>query len=118
MTDSFASFSQLKKLLMLMEDDLGISNLTQDEKDVFAAAIDLSDNQKTVLSENIREHKLVAKISQATYFRTLSSLQEKGYMEKLEKKRGVYRLCTSPDHSLEKQHHTKETEYRPKSVAN
>ena len=41
MNSKLQSFLQLKKLLVLMEADLGIDNLEQNERDLLAAIVDV-----------------------------------------------------------------------------
>jgi hypothetical protein len=41
MNSKLQSFLQLKKLLVLMEADLGIDNLEQNERDLLAAIVDI-----------------------------------------------------------------------------
>jgi hypothetical protein len=97
MSSNFQSFSQLKKLLVLMEADLGIDNLDQNERDLLAAIVDIQKDDGSFESDALKSHALASRQSSATFFRTLRSLQNKGHVAKGEARgRGVYVLVSEP----------------------
>ena len=76
---------ELRSMLRVMEDEVGLSSLTQVEMDVFLAAHALSKAQgDMVASEEIRNHTLTLGIPQASYHRALRSLISLGLLEKAE----------------------------------
>ena len=93
MPTKLQSFLQLKKLLFLMEADLGIDDLEQNERDLLAAIVDIQKNDGSFDSDALKSHSLISKQSKATFFRTLRSLQDKGYVTKRSGfGRGAYKL--------------------------
>ena len=75
----FLNVAQLRELLLGMERDLGLGNLTQNEKDVFyAVQLVLSANAGMARSEDIKRHELTRGITQPTFHRSLKRLVEKG----------------------------------------
>lgn len=97
MNSKLQSFLQLKKLLALMEADLGIDNLEQNERDLLAAIVDIQKNDGSFDSDALKAHTLTSRQSNATFFRTLRSLQDKGYVAKSSGRgRGSYVLVSEP----------------------
>lgn len=93
MSSNFQAFLKLKKLLVMMEADLGIDSLKQEERDVLAAIIDIQDSNNAFESDQLRCHPLVQGMSHGTFFRALRSLREKHFVEKqIGRERGLYRL--------------------------
>ena len=89
----FQSFMILKKLLMSMEGDLGIDGLKHDERDVLAAIIDVQKDDGSFESDVLRAHHLITKLSHSTFFRSLRTLRDKGFIEKCDgRERNLYRL--------------------------
>lgn len=95
----FQSFMILKKLLISMEGDLGIDGLKHDERDVLAAIIDVQKDDGSFESDVLRAHHLITKLSHSTFFRSLLTLREKGFIEKCDgRKRNSYRLIPEKSH--------------------
>ena len=65
-----------------MEADLGIDNLEQNERDLLAAIVDIQKDDGSSDSDALKSHTLISTQSKATFFRTLRSLQVKGYVAK------------------------------------
>lgn len=87
------SFIHLKKMLRMMEADLGLSELSQDEKDIMAAVFELHDANGYFESDSVRSHELTSSVSHGSFFRALRSLVERGLIEKGEgRQRKLYRL--------------------------
>ena len=96
MANKFQGFLHLKKLLVMMEVDLGIDGLKQDERDILAAIIDIQQDDGSFESDVLKSHGLTARLSHAAFFRALRSLREKGYIEKQDgRQRGLYRLIAN-----------------------
>lgn len=77
----------------MMEADLGMTDLSQDEKDIMAAVFELRDANGYFESDSVRSHLLTSSVSHGTFFRALRSLVERGLIEKGEgRQRKLYRL--------------------------
>ncbi|MEX0301510.1 MAG: hypothetical protein AB3N24_03720 [Leisingera sp.] len=85
-------------MLFQMERDIGLDRLSPVERDVFLAAHSLtSDPGAPVKSDQIRSHRLVQGIAQATYHRTLKSLLDMGFLERAGGSRAKhYVVCFDP----------------------
>ena len=66
-----------------MEADLGIDNLGQNECDLLAAIVDVQKDDGSFDSDALKSHILTSN-NLATYFRTLRSLQDKGYVARVQ----------------------------------
>ena len=60
-------------MLQFMEHDLGVSSLTDDEKNLLAAITDQADDTGKFRSEIVRTHSLVLSMSHGTFFRSLKN---------------------------------------------
>ena len=97
MSSKLQKFLQVKKLLMLMEADLGFDDLKQDERDLLAAILDIQKDDGSFESDTLIAHDLARRLSNATFFRTLRSLQDKGYIIKSDgRQRNLYELVSQP----------------------
>jgi secreted Zn-dependent insulinase-like peptidase len=97
MSSKLQKFLQVKKLLMLMEADLGFDDLKQDERDLLAAILDIQKDDGSFESDILIAHDLARRLSNATFFRTLRSLQDKGYIIKSDgRQRNLYELVSQP----------------------
>lgn len=78
---SFLSVAQLRELLMGMERDLGLGDLSQNEKDVlYAVQVACNADSGVARSDDIRNHMLLQTMTQPTFHRSLKSLVKKGYV--------------------------------------
>ncbi|MBI1219176.1 MAG: hypothetical protein GC186_11565 [Rhodobacteraceae bacterium] len=76
------SLAQLRALLLDMESELGLIDLTPVEKDVFYAISEVTIGEPPVArSEAIRSHPLTVTIPQATFHRAIRSLVDRGYIQ-------------------------------------
>lgn len=76
---AYLSVAQLRELLLSMEHELGIGDLTQNEKDVLYAVQVAASNAKNIAkSDDIRSNTLLASMTQPTFHRSLKSLIQKG----------------------------------------
>lgn len=97
MSSKFEAFLKLKKLLLMMEADLGIGSLKQEERDLLAAIIDIQNLDGTFETENLRSHPLAIGMSHGTFFRALRSLRENNFIDKqIGRQRGLYQLIMQP----------------------
>lgn len=70
-------------MLFEMEQDIGLNDLSRVERDVLLAAHALTGTPgMAVQSDQIRSHRLVRGVTQATFYRTLKSLLEMGLLER------------------------------------
>ena len=81
--DRLKSIFELRDMLHEMERDIGLDRLSRAERDVLLAAHALTSAPgAAVQSEQIRSHRLVRGIAQATFHRTLKSLLTLGLLER------------------------------------
>ena len=93
MKNRLINFSNMRKMLQFMEQDLGVSDLSNDEKNLLAAITDQTDKAGEFRSEIVRAHSLVVDMSHGTFFRSLKKLIEKSIILKSsDKRRSIYRL--------------------------
>ena len=82
MCAKFKLFFHLHKLLLIMEPDLGLASLTEDERNLLAAVVDLHDEKGSFTSERLNSHILLAKPSHGPYHCALRSLRENQFSGK------------------------------------
>lgn len=75
-----SKLAELRKMLLGMEQALGLEDLSAVERDLYYAASDLSDSHEGLRTMGLLEHRLVAGMSRPTFFRALKSLVQKGYL--------------------------------------
>ena len=89
---AFENAVQLKKLLVTMEKDIGLEKFSDAERSVFYAAVDL-DIGEAIHTRVIRSHLLTVDVTQATFYRALKTLVEKGFLSHEDgTKAGQYRV--------------------------
>ena len=87
-------FITLKLLLNEMEQDLGLSDLPDAEKNIYLAAQDLCSEGNYVTTKDLLDHKLTQNLTRPTFFRCLKSIQTKGLLKhSARKKRGEFEVC-------------------------
>ncbi|KRO84781.1 MAG: hypothetical protein ABR89_10830 [Rhodobacter sp. BACL10 MAG-120910-bin24] len=73
-----ANAAMLRNVLIKMEDTLGLRDLSPSERDVYYAAVTLSETSgKIVKSEDIRTHESLSNMPLPTLYRSLSELVKK-----------------------------------------
>ena len=87
--------AMLRNVLIKMEDDLGLRDLSPSERDVYYAAVTLSETSgKIVKSEDIRTHETLSNMPLPTLYRSLSELVKKSYLCHPEgTKRGLFSVA-------------------------
>jgi hypothetical protein len=71
---------------------------TEDVDDL-AAIIDVQNDDGSFESDILKTHHLVIRLSSSTFFRSLLTLREKGFIEKCDgRKRNLYRLIPEKSH--------------------
>ena len=90
-----ANAATLRHVLIKMEDSLGLKDLSPSERDVYYAAVTLSETSgKIVKSEDIRAHESLSNIPLPTLYRSLSELVKKSYLCHPEgTKRGLFSVA-------------------------
>ena len=88
-------FADLLKVIQSMETDLGLSALTQTDKQVLASVVLITkDGRRDALLEDIKTHSLVDTIPTLSLYRSLKTLIQKGMVQKVGSKRsGIYHLA-------------------------
>ena len=88
----FTNAALLKKMLLGMEKDLGFDALSDPEKSILYAVVDLEVGE-AVHSSLIKTHVLADRLTKPTFHRALKSLVSKGYLAHEDgTKAGLYRL--------------------------
>lgn len=83
----------MRKLILDMENGLGLSELSEAQRLTIAAAADLKSDQGYINTSALRQHPLTHNLSRPTYFRALQLLEEAGYLIRPPNvKRGTYIL--------------------------
>ena len=84
-----------RNVLIKMEDSLGLKDLSPSERDVYYAAVTLSETSgKIVKSEDIRTHESLSNMPLPTLYRSLSELVKKNYLCHPEgTKRGLFSVA-------------------------
>ena len=85
-----------KLLLQKMEDDLGLSELSAVETNVFLAISDLcnKDEKSNARTQDLLNHDLVSKAGRATIFRALIKLEAVNKISKSDALHGHYTLAS------------------------
>lgn len=96
--DRLKPIFELRDMLHQMERDMGLDRLSRAERDVLLAANALTEAPgEPVKSEQIRSHRLVKGIAQATFHRTLKSLLDLGLIRRAGgSKAKHYVVCFDP----------------------
>ena len=84
-----------KLLLQKMEEDLGLSELSDAETKVYLAISDLCNQAKDAKTQAVLQHDLVTSFGRATVFRALKKLESHNKIIKTNKRHGTYSLCHS-----------------------
>jgi len=86
-----SKLTKLRKMMLEMERSLGLQDLSAVERDIYYAAIELSNTLNNVKTINLLDHALVVRVSRPTFFRALKSLVARGYLiPAQETRRGQY----------------------------
>jgi|TARA_B110000971_G_scaffold44761_1_gene44528 hypothetical protein len=84
----------LKRMLEDMEQDIGLSSLTNVEKSVYLAAQDVKSPDGLVGTKLILSHPFTQKMSRPTFFRALKAIETKGFIKHSDaKKVGLFLIC-------------------------
>ena len=73
----FNTFTQLKELMFAMEQDLGISELSEPEKCVFSCIVQATEAGGSITTKSIEQHLLTSNLSRPTLFRAIKQLLAK-----------------------------------------
>ena len=73
----FNTFTQLKELMFAMEQDLGISELSEPEKCVFSCIVQATEAGGSITTKAIAQHMLTSNLSRPTLFRAIKQLLAK-----------------------------------------
>ena len=75
--NKFSTFAQLKELIFVMEQDLGISELSEPEKCVFSCIVQATEAGGPISTKTIEKHMLTSNLSRPTLFRAIKQLLAK-----------------------------------------
>ena len=82
-----------KLLLQKMENDIGLSDLSDVETKVFLAISDLCNQFEIAKTQAVLQHDLVASIGRATVFRAIKKLEDRNKISKSQNQHGAYSLA-------------------------
>ena len=81
MISSFETILALKKLMLLMEVDLGIDALSDDAKTLLVAISDVQNSDGSFISYAARNHELTNQMPHASYHRALKALIDNKFIK-------------------------------------
>ena len=87
---SNAIYAELSKLMQSMEEDLGLTNLRNSDKKLFACMVLLSeDGQRHVSLKDIKEHALTKGLPSPSLFSSLKRLMNNSIIKKIGSERSA-----------------------------
>ena len=97
-TQRYLNVAQLRALLLGMERDLGLGDLSQNEKDVFYAVQSvIAGSDGVARSDNIKGHSLVFEMTQPTFHRSLKNLLDRGLLAHAPSTKAGSYVATEPE---------------------
>ena len=81
MISSFKSILELKKLMLLMEADLGIEALSDEAKTLLVAIANVQNPNGSFMSSEARAHELTQHMPHASYHRALKMLVDRKFIK-------------------------------------
>ena len=98
-TQRYLNVAQLRALLLGMERDLGLGDLSQNEKDVFYAVQSvIAGSEGIARSDDIKGHSLVFEMTQPTFHRSLKNLLARGLLAHAPSTKAGSYVATEPEH--------------------
>ena len=89
------SLIELKKLLTSMEEDFGLDELSEVERNVLYAIKDLEKENGTAKTGDLLSHNFTSKMSRISVFRSLKALEKYKKIRRKSSKRGEYILSST-----------------------
>jgi|SaaInlV_135m_DNA_3_1039749.scaffolds.fasta_scaffold107107_2 hypothetical protein len=97
-TQRYLNVAQLRALLLGMERDLGLGDLSQNEKDVFYAVQSvIAGSDGVARSDDIKGHSLVFEMTQPTFHRSLKNLLDRGLLAHAPSTKAGSYVATEPE---------------------
>ena len=90
MLNRFKQLTKLQLVVSKMEEDLGLSGLSNIEKKTLLAIVDLNANNGSATTSDILAHPMLNRFSRQSTFRALKALGVCGKVLKVGIKRGYY----------------------------
>lgn len=88
-----SAVARMRSMLLEMEKDLGLAELTEAQRDVLYAITLLSAKEGVANIEDIQAHELTQMISRPTLFRALTTLSDKRIIQRIGSERsGKYQI--------------------------
>lgn len=97
MIEKMERLAKLREMLLRMEGELGLGDLSRFERDLLYAVRDLAGEGQMVRSADLRSHSLTVKMAQPTFHRALRELIARGYLRHAEDTRTRYYIVSTPD---------------------
>jgi hypothetical protein len=98
MIEKLERLAKMREMLLRMEQELGLGELTRFERDLLYAVRDLAAEGEVVRSADLRSHALTRDMAQPTFHRALRELLSRGYLRHVEDKRTRYYMVAAPGH--------------------
>ena len=86
---------ELKKLLTSMEEDFGLNELSEIERNVLYAIKDLEKEHGTAKTSDLLSHNFTSRMSRISVFRSLKALEKYKKIRRKSSKRGEYILSST-----------------------
>lgn len=87
----------MRKLVANMEDDLGLKELSEAQKQIVLAAMELAERSNEISSSDLQKHSLLAGMPRPTYFKSIKVLEKLGYLKRPSgTERGAFILVKHP----------------------
>ena len=97
-TQRYLNVAQLRALLLGMERDLGLGDLSQNEKDAFYAVQSaIAGSEEIARSDDIKSHSLVFEMTQPTFHRSLKNLLARGLLAHAPSTKAGSYVATEPE---------------------
>ena len=97
-TQRYLNVAQLRALLLGMERDLGLGDLSQNEKDVFYAVQSvIAGSEGIARSDDTESHSLVFEMTQPTFHRSLKNLLARGLLAHAPSTKAGSYVATEPE---------------------
>ena len=93
--ENLKKLAQLKAVILGMEKDFGLDDLTEQERRILSAMSEIGTTDDSLVSSKALRNSLYCiDLSAPTYHRALKALLDKQYLKPAEgRKTGLYRLC-------------------------
>lgn len=96
MNDKLERLAKLREMLLRLEGELGLGDLSRFARELLYAMRDLAGLGQLVKSADLRSHNLTVRMAQPTFHRALRELIAHGYLRHAKDTRARYYVVTTP----------------------